>query len=85
MEKVYLVTQHYSCESSGCVGMYGFRGVYKNYEDAKKKFNEIKKEIKSYNLGYDVIDEDENSYCEYINGEYLYYHEYVEIVEKELL
>lgn len=85
MEKVYLVTQHYSCESSGCVDMYGFRGVYKNYEDAKKKFEEIKEGIKSYKLGYSGIEEDDNFYCEFEEGEYIYYHEQVEIKEMELL
>ena len=82
MEKVYLVIQSWSNDSDFDMENIS---IYKNYEDARREFEEIKKQIKSYNTGYDEIEDSEDYYCESINGEYIYNHELVYIEEKELL
>jgi len=84
MNKVYLVINNWSSESSGNVDMQSIY-AFKDYNNAKVKFNEIKEQIKNYNLGYDEIQDEKDYYCESVNGEYLYYHELVYIQEKEVL
>ena len=84
MKYVYLVIHDWSCESNGNVDMQSIY-VFKNYENAKTKVNEIKEQIINFNLGYDEIEEKEDYYCESVNGEYLYYHELVYIKKKEVL
>lgn len=83
MSKVYLVIRNYSCESSGNIDIQSIE-VFSNKDSATIRFREIKEEIKSYELGYSEIEEQENYYCESENGEYLYYHELVYIEEKEV-
>lgn len=83
MNKIYLVIQNWSCESSGNIDMVNYK-VFSNYEKAKEYFNKIKSEIISYNLGYGEIEESKDYYCESENGEYLYYHELVYIKELEV-
>jgi len=84
MEKVWLVIRDYSCESSGNIDIEDIK-VFGSYFDAKLCFETEKKEIKSMNLGYSEVDDEDDRYCEYENGEYLYYHEQVKIVEKEVI
>ena len=84
MEKIYLVIRNYSCESSGNIDIQNIY-VFKNYKDAEICFLREKQEIKSYNLGYSEVEEKNDYYCEYENGEYLYYHELVYIEEKEVV
>lgn len=84
MNKVYLVINNWSSESSGNVDMQSIY-VFKDYNNAKVKFNEIKEQINNYNLGYDEIQDEKDYYCESVNGEYLYYHELVYIEEKEVV
>jgi hypothetical protein len=78
MENVYLVIRNCSCESSGTINMQSIK-VFADYKSAKKEFEEQKKEIKNYNLGYDEIEDEKDYYCESVDGEYLYYHELVYI------
>lgn len=80
MEKVYLVIRNYSCESSGNIDIENIY-AFKNYEDAKFCFEKERKEIKSFDLGYDEIEDKKDYYCESVDGEYLYYHELVYIKE----
>lgn len=84
LEKVYLVIHNWSCESSGNVDMQDIY-VWKDYESAKFQFERIRREIKSYDLGYGEIEDTKDYYCESEDGEYLYYHELVYIEEKEIL
>lgn len=81
MEKIYLVINAWSNDNA-----FDMQNVeaFEKYEDAKKSFERIKKEIKSFNTGYDEITDEKDYYCESINGEYIYYHELVYILEKEL-
>lgn len=83
MNKVYLVINSWSCESSGNIDMQKI-SVFKDYSSAKKEFEEIKEKIQSFNLGYDYIENEKDFYCESIDGEYLYNHELVYIEEKEI-
>lgn len=84
MKYVYLVIENYSCESSGNIDIQSVY-VFKDYENAKKQFNVVKNNIKHLETGYDEIEEKEDYYCEYENGEYLYYHELVYIKKEEVL
>ena len=81
MKKVYLVISEFTNDSDSDRNMY----VFKNYDNAKFKFEMIRKEIKNLNLGYDEIEDEKDCYCESISGEYLYYHELVYIQEKDVL
>lgn len=81
--KIYLVISDYSNESSGNIDIENIY-AFKDYENAKKKFEEIKKEIISFDLQYNDTEERENYYCEWETGEYLYYHELVMIKEVKL-
>lgn len=83
LKNVYLVINNWSNERVRQVDIQNI-SVFHNYEDAKKCFEEKKNEIKSFDLGYDEITDDEDYYCESINGEYLYYHELVYIQKKEI-
>lgn len=58
--------------------------LFKDYRSARDCFEEKKANIKSFESGYDSIDEDEDFYCEYENGWYNDYHNSVYIQEKEL-
>jgi hypothetical protein len=78
---MYLVLNSYS--NCSAFDMQSFK-LFKNYEDAKKYFEEEKQKIKSFDLGYDEIQDEENLYCESINGEYIYNHELVQIIELEV-
>lgn len=82
-KKLYLVISNYSNESNGSIDIENIY-VYKTYESAKKKFEEIKKEIISFDLQYDDIEDREDYYCEWETNEYLYYHELVMIKESVL-
>ena len=81
--KVYLVINDWSNESGGNVNMQNIK-VFKDYSSAKEEFNKIKENIKSFELNYNGLEDEENSYCEFEEGEYLYCHELVYIVEKEV-
>lgn len=83
MNKVYLVINHYSNESGGCLDIENIT-VFGSYEDAKKFFEEEKKNIQSFNLQYSEVDDEDDYYCEWESGEYMYYHELVKIEEKEV-
>ena len=79
--KVYLVWHNWSYEPTGQLDMIDFK-VFDTYEKAKNYFNKIKKEIINkdyYNLNYDYIDNQEDFYCESVEGEYLYYHDLVSV------
>ena len=80
MDKVYLVITQYANESGSGTDMC----AYKNYEDAKKDFDLCKEDIKSFELGYNSIEEDKDYYCEYEGGYYSSYHELVYIKETEV-
>ena len=83
MNKVYLVISNYSNQNSGNIDIQNII-AFDTYEKAKEYFEKEKAKIKSFDLGYDEIEEIEDYYCESINGEYLYYHELVYIEEKEV-
>lgn len=84
INKVYIVIENYSSESSGNIDIQSIY-VFKNYDKAKEQFEKIKRSIKHLELGYSEIEESKDYYCEYENGEYLYYHELVYIKEEEVL
>lgn len=78
MEKVYVVKNSWC---NDCCGDMEKIYVFKTYESAKNKFEEIKKNIQSFELGYDYIEDEKDFYCESIEGEYLYNHELVSVEE----
>ena len=82
-DKMYLVVNNWSEEDSGNVDMETFM-LFSKIEDARCYFNEKKEEIINNNYGYDNIEEEEDYYCESVNGEYLYYHDLVYIREIEV-
>ena len=80
MDKVYLVITQYVNEGGSGTDI----GAFKTYEDAKKDFNICKEDIKSYQTGYDIIEDEEDYYCEYEDGYYSSAHELVYIKETEV-
>ena len=80
--KIYLVRNEWSNESACQVEMESLK-AFTTYEKAKEYFESEKERIKSFDLGYDEIEDSKDYYCESINGEYLYNHELVEIREME--
>lgn len=80
MDKIYLVITNYANDSDSGIDM----SAYKNYEDAKKDFDLCKEDIKSYQTGYDIIEDEEDYYCEYEEGYYSSAHELVYIKELEV-
>ena len=83
MKKVYLVIQNYSNEDSGILGNEDIR-IFKKYNNAKEYFDRVKKQIVSFNTGYNLIESKEDYYCESEDGEYSLHHELVYIKELEV-
>lgn len=83
MKKMYLVSNSWSNESGFQTDMQSLR-LFEKYEDAKEFFEKLKENIKSRDYGWDMIEEDTDYYCEYLNGEYLYNHDLVRILELEV-
>lgn len=81
--KIYLVINDYSNESGGMINIQNIQ-AFNSYEKAKECFENEKKKIKEFKTGYDEIEDEEDTYCESVNGEYLYYHELVYIREVEV-
>jgi hypothetical protein len=81
MNKIYLVINDYSNDS----GLYIQEiKAFKNYDDAKKQFIDNKELIKSFDTQYNVVEDKEDYYCEYEEGNYAFYHELVYIKELEV-
>jgi hypothetical protein len=80
MNKIYLVITNYANDSGSGIDM----SAYKNYEDAKKDFDLSKEDIKSFQLGYNTIEDEKDYYCEYEEGYYSSNHELVYIKELEV-
>ena len=80
MNKVYLVVESCANDNINETNIY----VYDSYDKAKEKFEEEKQLIISFDLGYDTIEDEKDSYCEYDEGYYRDYHELVYIEEKEV-
>ena len=82
MEKVYVVMESYTNADEG-INEYNL-SVFSTYEKAKEHFNKVKEKIKSYDLGYNYCEDDEDYYCEWESGEYLYFHGNVSIMERKV-
>ena len=83
MKKIYLVIRDYSCADNGTIGENEIR-VFKKRDKAQEYFEKMKKQIISFNTGYNNIESEKDYYCESEEGEYSYYHELVYIEEKEV-
>ena len=81
--KMYLVINDWSNESACQVDMIDYK-LFKDYENAKKYYEEQKEKIISFDLDYNEVEEKEDYYCIFENGEYLYNHELVYIKEMEV-
>lgn len=79
--KMYLVVRDYTNDWNG--GSETFK-LFKNKKDAICYLNEQKEEIINNNYGYDFIEEEDNMYCESVEGEYNNFHDLVEIEELEV-
>lgn len=79
MKKVYLVVEEYTTDFDKGNDI----KVFKDYNDAKKYFNERLEDVKQ--MSYDVFNIVEDSCEAYVDGEYTYYHTCLNIVEKEVL
>ena len=83
MKKIYLVIRNYSCADNGAIDEEDIR-VFKKRDKAQEYFKKMKKQIVGFNTGYNLIENEEDYYCESMDGEFSYYHELVYIQEKEV-
>lgn len=82
MEKVYIVMESYA---NACSGIDDFNlSVFSTYEKAKEHFNKVKEKIKSHNNRYNDYEDEEDYYCEWESGEFLYFHENVRLMERKV-